>query len=197
MEILGIYSNLFEKIAAALKDCSCAAERTFLSVLAVRLGWSYLIELEVAVETIALTELNRAIFVCLPHKWPARTPDLNPLDYLLWTHLKSRVYVDRPGNIEDLRARIRTEMRLISPETIGNVQRAFVEHLAHCQTVPYFISTPYNVGISASYIIITICFEAVLDHINANWYRKEKGKMVGTVAPKRPGFNPNGFLFLR
>ncbi|KAJ8946608.1 hypothetical protein NQ318_007209 [Aromia moschata] len=26
-------------------------------------------------------------------------------------------------------------MRLISPETIGNVKRAFVERLSHCQTV--------------------------------------------------------------
>ncbi|KAJ8952169.1 hypothetical protein NQ318_022619 [Aromia moschata] len=64
----------------------------------------------------------------------ARSPDLNPLDYFLWGHLKRWVYVDRPGDIGDLRARIRTEMTLISPETIGNVQRAFVKRLAHWQT---------------------------------------------------------------
>ncbi|KAJ8961134.1 hypothetical protein NQ318_008814 [Aromia moschata] len=68
-------------------------------------------------------------------EWPAQSPDLNPLDYFLWGHLKNRIYVDRLGNIEDPRARFRTEMRLISPKTIANVQRAFVERLAHCQTI--------------------------------------------------------------
>lgn len=27
-----------------------------------------------------------------PHAWPARSPDLNPMDFYLWGHLKSTVY---------------------------------------------------------------------------------------------------------
>ena len=41
-----------------------------------------------------------------PVAWPARSPDLNPLDFFFWGHLKSLVYdmpVDTP---EDLIARI-------------------------------------------------------------------------------------------
>jgi hypothetical protein len=38
-----------------------------------------------------------------PHHWPARSPDLNPLDFFLWGHLKSLIY-RRPINSEaDLR----------------------------------------------------------------------------------------------
>lgn len=40
--------------------------------------------------------------------WPARSPDLNPLDFFLWGYMKSLVYDRRPDieNAEDLRDRI-------------------------------------------------------------------------------------------
>lgn len=41
-----------------------------------------------------------------PMPWPARSPDLNPLDYYLWGHLKSKVYSVPIDNIGRLRERI-------------------------------------------------------------------------------------------
>ncbi|KAJ4425351.1 hypothetical protein ANN_27966, partial [Periplaneta americana] len=39
-------------------------------------------------------------------EWPARSPDLSPLDFFFWDHLKSVVYRERPNNLEDLEHRI-------------------------------------------------------------------------------------------
>ena len=38
--------------------------------------------------------------------WPARSPDLNPLDFHLWEHLKSIIYATSIENAEILRNRI-------------------------------------------------------------------------------------------
>lgn len=48
-----------------------------------------------------------------PIEWPARSPDLTPLDYFLWGYLKSKVYVTKPQNLDDLRQRIIDETALI------------------------------------------------------------------------------------
>ena len=39
-------------------------------------------------------------------EWPARSPDLTPLDFFLWSQAKKRVYVNRPQSIEELQERI-------------------------------------------------------------------------------------------
>lgn len=41
-----------------------------------------------------------------PHQWPARSPDLTPLDFFLWGYLKSLVYKKKPQSREELIARI-------------------------------------------------------------------------------------------
>ncbi|EFN70920.1 Transposable element Tc3 transposase, partial [Camponotus floridanus] len=40
-------------------------------------------------------------------EWPARSPDLTPLDYFLWEYLKNRVYQNKPTSVEELQQRIR------------------------------------------------------------------------------------------
>ena len=39
-------------------------------------------------------------------QWPARSPDLNPLDLYLWCHLKAIVYFTPIHNVEILHQRI-------------------------------------------------------------------------------------------
>lgn len=68
-------------------------------------------------------------------EWPARSPDLTPLDFFLWGYLKSKVYVNRPDNLEDLKLRIQQEIEQISPQTIQNVLSGFRNRLAYCQEV--------------------------------------------------------------
>lgn len=41
-----------------------------------------------------------------PIPWPARSPDLNKMDFFLWSEIKRRVYVDEPNSAEVLKQRI-------------------------------------------------------------------------------------------
>lgn len=42
-----------------------------------------------------------------PIHWPARSPDITPLDYFLWGYLKHYVYQTRPTDMDDLKNRIK------------------------------------------------------------------------------------------
>lgn len=41
-----------------------------------------------------------------PYQWPARSPDLTPLDFYLWGHMKALVYKKKPQSREELIQRI-------------------------------------------------------------------------------------------
>ena len=41
-----------------------------------------------------------------PRQWPARSPDLTPLDYYLWGHMKTLVYKKKSNTREELLQRI-------------------------------------------------------------------------------------------
>lgn len=68
-----------------------------------------------------------------PMEWPARSPDLTPLDFFLWGYLKSRVYYSKPRDLEELRERIRFECRHIDQGMRENVLEEFQLRLYHCQ----------------------------------------------------------------
>lgn len=70
-----------------------------------------------------------------PVEWPPRSPDLNPLDFFLWGHLKSRVYATKPETLEVLRQRIVEECQSIAPDVFCNVRRQFENRLYHCMQV--------------------------------------------------------------
>ncbi|GAA49073.1 transposable element Tc3 transposase [Clonorchis sinensis] len=53
---------------------------------------------------------ERVIARGFPNFWPARSPDLTPLDYWYWGMIKTRVYHEhKPKNLVELRARIEEE----------------------------------------------------------------------------------------
>ena len=68
-------------------------------------------------------------------EWPARSPDLTPLDYFLWGFLKSRVYETKPNNLDELRNRILEEAALIDRDMIRRAVSNFYDRIAHCQAV--------------------------------------------------------------
>lgn len=68
-------------------------------------------------------------------EWPPRSPDLSPLDYFFWGHLKDNVYKTQPRDLDDLRQRIMEETRNISEEAFHNAVSDFYTRSAHCQTV--------------------------------------------------------------
>ena len=46
------------------------------------------------------------------------SPDLSPPDFMLWEHLKSRVYETKPSTIQQLKAAISEEMRRVSVDMV-------------------------------------------------------------------------------
>lgn len=68
-------------------------------------------------------------------EWPPRSPDLSPLDYFFWGHLKNNVYKTKPHGLDELRERIVQETRLISEQALHNAVSAVYTRFAHCQTV--------------------------------------------------------------
>lgn len=65
--------------------------------------------------------------------WPARSPDLNPLDFFLWGYLKQKVYLNRPfDNIDHLERTIQEACDDITPAVIRNVIKAFSKRTIKC-----------------------------------------------------------------
>ncbi|MBZ5796646.1 hypothetical protein K8353_42015, partial [Burkholderia contaminans] len=73
--------------------------------------------------------LNQAF----PNRWivrrgeiecSARSPDLTPLDDFLWGYLKSKVYFNRPNNVEDLKDRECSRdgqfVQFVATESVGD-----------------------------------------------------------------------------
>jgi len=64
--------------------------------------------------------------------WPARSPDLTPLDFFLWGHLKAKVYARKPRSIEELKIFIREEVRNVNRDMLQSVSNNFVKRIREC-----------------------------------------------------------------
>ena len=51
--------------------------------------------------------------------WPPRSPDLIPLDFYLWGHIKSLVYVKNYENLTDLKNSISAAFQEVTQETVS------------------------------------------------------------------------------
>ncbi|KAE9529977.1 hypothetical protein AGLY_011439 [Aphis glycines] len=70
-----------------------------------------------------------------PIEWPPRSPDLTPIDYFLWGHLKTVVYKTPNDNIEMLKTRIFDECHKLTPANFKNIRQKFQDRLYYCQEV--------------------------------------------------------------
>ena len=59
--------------------------------------------------------------------WPPRSPDLSPLDFFLWGHLKATVYGTPVRSLRELRQRLRTAVRHVPQRAL----RAALDQLPH------------------------------------------------------------------
>ena len=64
---------------------------------------------------------NRWISKRGPTNWPARSPDLTPLDFFLWGYVKDKVYSEEIESLQHLKARITEAIRSIDTSTLSNV----------------------------------------------------------------------------
>lgn len=67
-----------------------------------------------------------------PINWPARSPDLTPMDFFLWGTVKSQVYREAATTRDDMKERIRRSFQNITNETLLNVRESFHKRLEKC-----------------------------------------------------------------
>lgn len=77
------------------------------------------------------TYANRWIGRGGPVPWPARSPDCNPLDFYLWDHVKSLVYIDL---IADIDTRIINAFQTVrnTPGIFERVRRSLIRRMEAC-----------------------------------------------------------------
>lgn len=67
-----------------------------------------------------------------PINWPARSPDLTPLDYFLWGHIKEYVYKEQINTREELEERITEAIATITPEMIIKTTNSLLRRAQLC-----------------------------------------------------------------
>ena len=73
-----------------------------------------------------------------PVAWPPRSPDLTPLDFFLWGHVKNLEYRDGPVNTSDeLKTRIENRFEIVKSDTntLRRVQAHIFKHANKCVEV--------------------------------------------------------------
>lgn len=54
-------------------------------------------------------------------EWPARSPDLTPMDYFFWGYLKNTVFTSKPKTLQELQQRIQEECANMPAEYLVNI----------------------------------------------------------------------------
>lgn len=67
-----------------------------------------------------------------PVEWPPRSPDLTPLDFYLWGHLKQIVYAESIRDLRHLEERIQHACDQIAGDTLLHVQSEWLRRLQLC-----------------------------------------------------------------
>ena len=67
-----------------------------------------------------------------PVEWPATSPDLTPLDFYLWGHLKAMVYEVEIQNMDHLKERIRDACARITPDVLKRVRHEWERRMRMC-----------------------------------------------------------------
>ena len=82
-------------------------------------------------ETKALLERETPDFI-LPTLWPPNSPDLNPIDYKIWSVLQERVYRGRITDVEHLKQRIREEWDKLDHTIVVKAIQQWRKRLLEC-----------------------------------------------------------------
>ena len=67
-----------------------------------------------------------------PRSWPARSPDLTPLDFFLWGTIKEYVYRTPINNVQELRDRIDEAFATITPEMLQRSRENLIRRAQLC-----------------------------------------------------------------
>ncbi|KAM0730360.1 hypothetical protein ACS0PU_002689 [Formica fusca] len=70
-----------------------------------------------------------------PINWPARSPDLNPLDFFLWGHMKEHVYREPIDNDAELEGKMLTSLDYITADMIERACQNVITRARLCIAV--------------------------------------------------------------
>jgi len=82
-------------------------------------------------ETIELLSRDTPDFIG-PEMWPPNSPDLNPVDYSIWSVTEQRVYQERIQSTDELRQRLLTVWNELEQQIIDNADDQWRDRLAAC-----------------------------------------------------------------
>jgi len=95
--------------------------------------------------------------------WPPNSPDLNPVDYSVWSIslLQEKVYKTRITDLDDFKHCIRTEWTKLDHEVIAAAVHQWRRRLSACVSrAVVILSTAFNSDIV--FFAITAAFEAFI-----------------------------------
>jgi hypothetical protein len=75
---------------------------------------------------------NRWIGRSGPIPWPARSPDLTPMDFFFWGYVKHQVFLTQPTDVDDLKDRITRACQSVPIHMFQNSRRATYDRLGYC-----------------------------------------------------------------
>ena len=84
-------------------------------------------------ETVALLETETPDFIP-PNYWPPNSPDLNPVDYKIWSVMQEKVYRNRIHDVDELRHRIVEAWDEMDQRIIDESVRQWRRRLRACVT---------------------------------------------------------------
>jgi len=82
-------------------------------------------------ETIELLSRDTPDFIG-PEMWPPNSPDLNPVDYSIWSVVEQLVYQERIQNTDELWQRLLTVWNELEQQIIDNAVDQWKDRLAAC-----------------------------------------------------------------
>jgi inhibitor of nuclear factor kappa-B kinase subunit alpha len=82
-------------------------------------------------ETVALLKRETPDFIS-PALWPPHSPDLNPVDYKIWSALQQRVYQTPITSVEQLRERLLEEWSRFDQRIIDSAVKQWRQRLEAC-----------------------------------------------------------------
>ena len=81
--------------------------------------------------TVEFLEREMPQFI-LPLLWPPNSPDLNPVEYSVWSTLQETVYKTHITDLDDLKHHIRTEWAKLDHAVIAAAVRLWHRRLSAC-----------------------------------------------------------------
>lgn len=67
-----------------------------------------------------------------PIMWPARSPDLTPLDFFLWGYVKNEVYKQKYASINELREQVNVTLRSLPRDYVRSATQSVISRARAC-----------------------------------------------------------------